>query len=175
MRVVLDVPYVDTTAAELGFALGLSELPAVHVLDLPDALGPGSQLQLRLLGASHQVVLTTPAGLVSETVACRPDVTGRLPTNPVTRPYGDGGGAYAFTATVTRLAGADFDARVRALAARAGDPRTVVGEFPGAPGALTVIAADVGAGGVAWRTAHAYPQTRELVLTRTRVTIGGPR
>ncbi len=58
------------------------------------------------------------------------------------------------------------------LAARvAADPRGLVGVFGADPGALTALrAAPLGAGeGVAWETWHAYPQSGELVRTRSEV------
>lgn len=79
MLVTLDVPYVDTAATDLSFALGLDEQPALHVLDLGEAAGPGTRLQMRLLGASHQVLLDTPDGRISETVACLPGKDAVLP------------------------------------------------------------------------------------------------
>ncbi|MEU1605522.1 DUF2617 family protein, partial [Micromonospora matsumotoense] len=61
MLVSLDTPYVDTCAADLSLALGGPERPALHVRDL--TLPGGIRLRLRLLGASHQVVLAAPVGL----------------------------------------------------------------------------------------------------------------
>lgn len=140
----LDTPYADTTAGDLSFALGLPELPALHTLRLPG-------LELRLLGASHQVVWTTVDGeRLVETVACLP---GRDPHLP---PAMDGPG-YAFTSRVEPLAHAPL---WRDLAA---DPRALVGLFPGDPDAVTALRAEERG----WRTWHAYPQTGELVTTQT--------
>jgi hypothetical protein len=140
----LDTPYADTTAGDLSFALGLPELPALHVLRLPG-------LELRLLGASHQVVWTTVDGeRCVETVACLP---GREPHLPSTM---DSPG-YAFASGVEPLSMAP---RWRELAA---DPHALVGVFPGVPDAVTALRVDEGG----WRTWHAYPQTGELVTTRT--------
>ncbi|WP_328341471.1 DUF2617 family protein [Micromonospora sp. NBC_00421] len=66
MLVSLDTPYVDTCAADLSLALGGPQRPALHVRDL--TLPGGIRLRLRLLGASHQVVLTAPAGLADTNV-----------------------------------------------------------------------------------------------------------
>jgi hypothetical protein len=139
--VTLDTPYADTTAADLRFALDLPELPALATLTLDT--GPHRRLELRLLGASHQVVLHTPAGRLTETVACLPAAADGLPRRLV-RPD------YAFRAEIRRLRGT---LNARALA----------GEFPGSPDALTVIAAE----GTTWWTVHAYPQSGEIVRTRT--------
>ncbi|MEU7979003.1 DUF2617 family protein [Micromonospora sp. NPDC049081] len=63
MLVSLDTPYVDTCAADLSLALGGPERPALHIRDV--TLPGGVRLRLRLLGASHQVVLTTPTGFTT--------------------------------------------------------------------------------------------------------------
>ncbi|BCB90254.1 DUF2617 family protein [Phytohabitans suffuscus] len=146
MLVRLDTPYADTTAGDLSFALGLPELPALHVLRLPG-------LELRLLGASHQVIWTTVDGeRCVETVACLPGRDPRLP------PAVDSPG-YAFSSTVEPLPGVP---PWRELAA---DPRALVGVFPGDPNAVTALRAQESG----WCTWHAYPQTGELVTTRTRL------
>ncbi|MDQ7903828.1 DUF2617 family protein [Phytohabitans sp. ZYX-F-186] len=144
MLVRLDTPYADTTAGDLSFALGLPELPALHVLRLPG-------LELRLLGASHQVLWTTVDGERSvETVACLP---GRDPHLPSAM---DSPG-YRFESTVGQL---PAEPLWRELAA---DPRALVGVFPGDPNAVTALRAQERG----WCTWHAYPQTGELVTTRT--------
>jgi hypothetical protein len=155
----LDIPYADTTAADLSFALGLPALPALHVLAVPAA-----GLELRLLGASHQVVL---AGRCVETVACLPGRAPHLPAAVDDPVFG-----YRFTAEVRRLAPADMAAEVAAITTRlAGDSDGLIGVFPGDPYAVTGLLArvDPAAGTVGWRTWHAYPQTGELVVTATEV------
>src|SRR4051812_50215599 len=67
----LDVPYADTGAHMLSFALGLAPQDALAVLPVERG---GLRIELRLLGASHQVL----AGPVSETGACLPG-SGPLP------------------------------------------------------------------------------------------------
>ncbi|MGC5410348.1 DUF2617 family protein, partial [Streptomyces sp. DT225] len=69
MLTTLHTAYSDTRAADLAWALGREPLPALAVLDLELA---GATLQLRLLGASHQVLLEEEQGSCSETVACMP-------------------------------------------------------------------------------------------------------
>jgi hypothetical protein len=153
--VSIDAPYADTTAGDLCFALGLPEQPALHVLDLPPV-----GLRLRLLGASHQVVL---AGRCIETVAC-------LPGRPPSLPASVQDGAYRFAAAVYRLDRAAMSRAVARLRDRlAGDPYALVGVFPGDRDAVTALRARAGAGRTRWRTWHAYPQTGELVATRTEV------
>jgi hypothetical protein len=153
--VSIDAPYADTTAGDLSFALGLPEQPALHVLEIPP-IG----LRLRLLGASHQVVL---AGRCIETVAC-------LPGRPPSLPASVRDGAYRFAAAVHRLDPAALSRAVARLRDRlAGDPYALVGVFPGDRDAVTALRARAGTGWTRWRTWHAYPQTGELVATRTEV------
>jgi len=156
MLVAIDIPYADTTAADLGFALGLAPQPALYTLDV--SLG-GITLQLRLLGASHQVI----AGDLSETVACLPGVRRALPSAM------EGGGGYRFEAATERLSDKDFEARVADLRALVGAADTgLLGVFPGGPLAVTAMLAEPATGGgIGWRTWHAYPQTGELVRTAT--------
>ncbi|BCL15002.1 DUF2617 family protein [Micromonospora sagamiensis] len=174
MLVSLDAPYVDTSAADLSLAFGGPELPALYVLDLD--LPGGRRIRLRLLGASHQVLLRGPAPagtpdpvVLAETVACLP---GRRPDLPSTvHEPADG---YSFSATVLRPEPGGLSSRVAALRTElADDPYALVGVFPGDPDAVTALAVvpDSGSDSVRWRTWHAYPQTNELVLTETVVTL----
>jgi len=167
--VTLDTPYADTTAADLSFTLGSPELPALHVLDLARSGHDG--LTLRLLGASHQVVLRGVGRQIIETVACLP---GRRPALPST--VDDEASDYRFIARVLRLRPAELSSRVAALRHElADDPYALVGIFPGDPDAATALRADTavagGRAGSGWRTWHAYPQTGELVETETVVMV----
>lgn len=166
MLVTLVAPYVDTCATDLSLALDDAPRPALHVLqvDLPGAV----QVRLRLLGASHQVMLRAPGTELTETVACLP---GRRPDLP-DRIHDESTG-YRFTATVLRPGDEGLRERVAALRADlADDPYALVGVFPGDVDAVTALAVRPGrsGGALGWRTWHAYPQTRELVLTETVVT-----
>ncbi|MEO3775722.1 DUF2617 family protein [Micromonospora sp. B11E3] len=167
MLVTLDAPYVDTRAADLSLALDDAERPALHVLDLD--LPAGLRLRLRLLGASHQVVLRAAGAELTETVACLP---GRPPELPAT--LLDAANGYRFAATVLRPPPGELSDRVGALRAElAGDPYALVGVFPGDVDAVTALAVrpDPPGGTVGWHTWHAYPQTNELVLTETVVSL----
>jgi hypothetical protein len=88
MLTTLQTAYTDTRAGDLAWCLGKDELPALAVLDreLPGTAAvaaapaaPGVRVQLRLLGASHQVILDSPRGRCSETVACMPGSSAPLP------------------------------------------------------------------------------------------------
>lgn len=167
MLVTLDAPYVDTSAADLSLALDDVEHPALHVLDLD--LPGGVHVRLRLLGASHQVVLRAPGAALTETVACLP---GRRPDLPGT--VHDERTGYRFTATVLRPEDGGLRDRVAALRADlADDPYALVGVFPGDVDAVTALSVrpDPPGGALGWRTWHAYPQTNELVLTETVVAL----
>lgn len=197
MLVTVDAPYVDTAACDLSHQLGGPLRPALHVLDLPlvdprpgppsgagapvrqAAGGPAPStapwaLRLRLLGASHQVVVDAPAGRLVETVACLPGRRAALPAAAE-----DAGTGYRFTARVLRLAPRTLRDQVADLRRElADDERALVGVFPGDPEALTALHAVAaradapgGSAEIAWRTWHAYPQTGELVQTATTITV----
>lgn len=159
------VPYVDTSAAALGLWLDLPRQPALESLSVEVG---GLALELRVLGASHQVVA---GGALTETVACLPGLGGaELPT---ARERVAGGLRHAFSSRVERLDADALRARAAELRARClGDPRALCGVFPGSPDAVTAIGcgpADGAGRGVAWWTAHVYPGTGEVVTTESLV------
>lgn len=158
MRARIETRFADSRAADLSLAYGLRPLPALGTHQV--TLG-GMTLELRVLGASHQVVL----GSFSETVACLPDHPGALPAEE-SRVVGDY--TVRFSASCDRPA--DFAATVsRIVADCAADPHSLVAEFPGSPLAVTALSARAVAGGVGWETWHAYPQAGELVWTSSVV------
>lgn len=163
--VPVSVPFADTRARDLAWSLERPPLPALAARSV--LLG-GTEVELRVLGASHQVVLPGAAGTV-ETVACLPDRDGELPASAA--PDVPGLASYAFTSTVERLTGAELERRVRALVDRLDDrPAALAAAFPGSPSAVTALdAASPAPGHLHWRTWHAYPQAGELVCTRTRI------
>lgn len=170
MPTALSAPFADTSAADLAWTLDAPELPAL--LTRTRGLA-GYRVELRVLGASHQVVLSAPSGgapLLTETVACLPGAGGGLPGRA--GPPVAGLASYDFTSSVATPARAAFAEQVeRVRAAVEGDPRGVVAAFPGDPQAITALLPEaLPAGGVRWRTWHAYPQTRELVTTVTTCT-----
>lgn len=156
MLASLETPYADTRAEALSFQLGLPPLPALAVLPVERA---GVRVELRLLGASHQVF----AGPVSETVACLPGRPGPLPGGVRTA---IGEWSYDFRTEIETYEDDErFGTAVDALCARlAARDDALTGRFPGSPHAVTALALETGPG---WRTWHAYPQTREIVVTRT--------
>lgn len=169
MLTTLDTSYTDTRAADLAWCLGREPLPALAVLDL--RLG-SSLLQLRLLGASHQVLLEEKDGDCSETVACLPGSTTPLPLGVSTLV---GGREYEFAARVETLSRGSFAGRAQELLALVADhPHGLAGTFPGSPHAFTAMLAQRHEGRVGWRTWHAYPQEGRLVATRTRMGVRVP-
>lgn len=163
MRALITAPFADSRAADLSLAYGLDRLPALGTHHVER---PGVRLELRVLGASHQVVVEAGDARWSETVACLPGRDGgALPAREDT--VLDGLPA-RFEARYLQLAPAVLAARVRALRDRCEEhPHALVGTFPGSPLAATAVLVDPRASG--WRTWHAYPQTGELVETRSVV------
>ncbi|MCU1672823.1 MAG: hypothetical protein JWN77_936 [Frankiales bacterium] len=151
----LVVPYVDTRAAGLSWWLGEAPEPLATLrLD---------GLELRLLGASHQVVASVGAAAVAEVVACRPGTAGALP-GAAARTVD--GADYRFASTTTSYDGPGLTRVAAALRRRhAADERSLVGAFPGSPDALTVLSARPLRTGWAWRTWHVYPGSGEVVRT----------
>ncbi|WP_019629552.1 DUF2617 family protein [Actinomadura atramentaria] len=141
---------------------------SAHSSGGPSVDAPGGwSVEFRLLGASHQVVV----GGLSETVACLAGAGAPLPAR---HDAVEGPLAYAFRARTERHADdAAFARAVAAVrAAHDGRPDALTGAFPGDPHAVTVLAPDPpDAAGIGWRTWHAYPQTREIVMTASRLAV----
>ena len=158
----LEVPYLDAAASQLVWELGAPPQPAVASARVD--LGAGRRLDVRLLGASHQVLVLDAAGAVacSELVACRPGVAGSLP--PAAH-HCDGRLDYGFTSTVRRLDASALAGVAAELRGRARGANVLAATFPGSPDALTAV--EVTSTG--WRTWHLYPQAGEVVETVTTV------
>ncbi|WP_165367637.1 DUF2617 family protein [Phytoactinopolyspora endophytica] len=169
MLATLDVPYVDTTAEELVWTLDHPTEQALARAVIPLTL-PGARLELRILGASHQVVLDWEHGTILETVACLP---GRPPELPAEADRRIGGRRYRFRARVEEMAPADLHEQVGVLRRRAdldGDGgRMVLAEFPSHPDAVTALSAGSDDPGVSWVTWHVYPNSGQIVTTSTEV------
>lgn len=158
----LEVPFLDAAASQLIWELGAPPQPALASARVE--LGAGCRLDVRLLGASHQVLLVDAAGAVvcSELVACRPGETGSLP--PVAR-HADDRLDYGFTSSVRRLDTSGLAGVAAGLRDRARCPQVLAATFPGSPDALTAVEVTP----TGWRTWHLYPQAGEVVETRTTV------
>ncbi|WP_405804685.1 DUF2617 family protein [Streptomyces sp. NBC_01187] len=167
MLTILKTAYTDTRAGDLAWALGREPLPALACRDLEL---DGAHVQLRLLGASHQVLLDEGYGSCSETVACMPGSSTPLPLG-VSKRFG--AWEYEFAACVETLSPGSFTGRAQELLALVADhPNGLAGTFPGAPHAFTALLVQRHEGQVRWRTWHSYPQEGRLVSTRTRVAAG---
>ncbi|WP_254897853.1 DUF2617 family protein [Kitasatospora sp. NA04385] len=177
MLTTLQTSYTDTRAGDLAWQLGGEPLPALAVRDLrldgacsaPNGLR--GTLQLRLLGASHQVVLAAGPGDCLETVACLP---GRRTPLPARVAEQVAGWEYEFAARIEELPPYVFEARAQELLALVeGHPRALAGVFPGDPSAFTALVAHCEDRRVHWRTWHAYPQEGRLVCTRSSLSLPG--
>lgn len=169
MLTTLRTSYTDTRAGDLAWCLGKDPLPALAVLDVEvgDGLRLRAKVELRLLGASHQVLVDAGRGACSETVACMPGSRAPLPFGVARRV---GAWDYEFAARIETLSQGSFAGRAQELLALVADhPHGLAGTFPGDPHAFTAMLVQCVDGGVRWRTWHAYPQEGRLVTTRTRV------
>jgi len=139
------------------------------------------EIEVRILGASHQILAraTEDGGLICrETVACREDAQGPLPT--ATERELDNGYHYELRCTTRAISSEDFPAWVAALRDYAGSQTgATVAAFPAVPDAVTAVVVEplpARLGGVLWRTWHTYPDRAgggEVVATRT-VLYGAP-
>lgn len=164
MLTTVHTAYTDTRAADLAWVLGEGPLPALATLDLELA---GTHVQLRVLGASHQVLLDCCGATCSETVACLPGSNAPLPLGVSKRL---GGFEYEFAARIERLGHGSFSGRAQELLDLVAEhPHGIAATFPGDPNAFTALLAQRCGDQVHWRTWHAYPQEGQLVATRTRV------
>ncbi|MFI7243062.1 DUF2617 family protein [Streptomyces qinglanensis] len=164
MLTTLNTAYTDTRAHDLAWDLGRAPLPALACMDVEL---DGTHVQLRLLGASHQVLLGDEYGGCCETVACLPGSSTPLPLGVSKRFTG---WEYEFAARVERLSPSSFSGRAQELLALVADhPNGFAGTFPGAPSAFTALLVQRHEGQIRWRTWHSYPQEGSLVSTRTRV------
>jgi hypothetical protein len=150
--VELELPFVDARASDLALTLGEPAAPALQVLA---ATVNGIEVELRVLGCSHQVL----AQDLSETVACRPGAEGDLPALAEDGPY-------RFKARVEPLTATRA---ATLLAGMRDDPNALVAVFPGPKDAFTGMRVYPVPGGAGWVTWHAYPQTGELVCTRSHL------
>lgn len=162
----LVVPYRDTRAEQLCWSLSLPVQPALAVRG-GVRLG-GLVLELRLLGASHQVVVWAEGGaapLCVETVACLPGLAEPLREREA---RALSGGGYVWESATLEMSGPAFERAVeRVRRAVRANPDSLAGCYPGAPGALTAVLPEAAPSGVRWSTWHSYPQDGRLVRTRT--------
>lgn len=160
MIVDLAVPFKDSHAGQLSFSLHAPRLPAEHV---QQCVVDRFEIELRVLSASHQIVVRHADGELIETVACLPG-DGSLPRR---RRTCRGALTHEIVSRTSQHEATELHRIVARLVARAqtGD-RVLVGRFPGSSDAITAIELQDGAPG-GWQTWHAYPDRGELVWTRS--------
>ncbi|HEX2143968.1 MAG TPA: DUF2617 family protein [Glycomyces sp.] len=165
------MPFVDVSAASLTFR---PDAPSMPVLDRMERDAGPLRLSLRLLGASHQAVVATPDGLISETLAYRSDLGPDLPEAFSQRV---GSWRHRYECAVETLTIARLREQVRALRDRAmmrtTEPDLLVGVFGEDSDALTALEV-TGTAPLSWRTVHTYPQHGEIVTTRSTVEAAPP-
>lgn len=126
----------------------------------------GVDVQARLLPTGFQVV----AGPCVETVAQLENRPGPLPYH-LGRELG--GWSYAFTADVYRRDYADFTRAVAFLRRYlTGRDDALAASFPGRQDVLCGVLVRQVRRGLEWRGWHTFPDTRQVVSTRSRLLIG---
>ena len=160
----LEVLPRDVDAGALGLLLDAPPPPALAELVLR---GPGGDLVLGVIGASHTVVATAGRARLTEQVSCDAVAAGGRPLPPALRRTTAG---YRMTSRRTPASPAALAATAAGLRARAADaPDWLCGAFPGDDAALTALTgAALPGGGWTWRTWHLYPDPEEGVIVTTR-------
>jgi hypothetical protein len=172
----LPVAFADARAADLRLHLGLPPQPALASRAVD---GNGWTAELRILGASHQVLVEQGERVVwSETVACHlPDAGARLVPLPGRHRIGSD---YEFRSRVVRLEPADFRSMVEDLLRHhagkdEGEGPGLCACFPGDELGATALRLDPHDGRqgpwLRWRTWHTYPRTGEVVTTSSRAAL----
>ncbi|MFC3998981.1 DUF2617 family protein [Nocardiopsis sediminis] len=167
-------PFVDTRAADLSWTIGHPPIAPLAARTVDPLVG-GPRVELRILGASHQVLVEAAGpGWLTETVACLPGTDGGLPAQA--SPAVHGVRHYDFASSVRRLAPKAFAAQAQKTArAVAAHPCGLLATFPGSPDAITGLVVRADGHALLWRSWHAYPQTGELVTTTTSLDPRGTR
>lgn len=175
----LAVAYADTRAEELSYALDLPFQPALAARTVAF---DGLSVELRILGYSHQVVVSGRDGevVLTETVARLSQPAGVESTRVGALPEAhdelrEAGGAgrlrYSIDSSVTPLS--ELAGVEELMLELDGAEHAVLGVFPGHPHAFTGLLAAPAPTGAQWRSWHAYPATDELVSTSSRL-VGEP-
>lgn len=167
-------PYADARASDLRLALGPTELnrlrPALATRPGPRFLD--FTTELRVLGASHQIALIGADWVWTETLAFGASSEPALPSE--SRTLIAPGLLHDMTIAVKReLSRTQFSHRADEIdrQCRAHDTSLAV-RFAGDALAFTAIGASGDAEGLRWETWHLYPESREIMASSTRITIG---
>lgn len=156
----LDVPYVDTSAGELVWTL---DHPQVRPLTAHRVSLPGGDVELRVLGASHQVILRQDAAMLIETVACLPGVEPYLPETADRPTHGR---TYTFESRVVDVTVRELRQQVSELHR---DDDVFLAAFPAERDAVTALRLDDDPRAVRWHSWHVYPRSKQIVRTTTEV------
>lgn len=167
----LMVAYRDVGASDLRLRLGA---PIRVGLTTRTMAAEGWTVQLRILAASHQVVLDRDDAATrtfTETVSCDMNVDDPGQRLPVDLATDVSGAHYRCRATVQRFDSSRFDSEVETLLADLADqPGAFAATYPGRPLAATALRACIGNDRVvSWQTWHTYPQSGEVVFTDSRL------
>ncbi|ACU77232.1 conserved hypothetical protein [Catenulispora acidiphila DSM 44928] len=175
----LSVPYRDVRASELSWSLDAPDQPPLHSGRHPVG---GLDVEVRILGASHQILVRTAGHgllLCRETVACRDAAPGPLPI-AIERELDDGY-HYEVRCEVREVDTGHFPAWASALRDYADAlPDATIAVFPASPDAVTAVVVEPlpsGLHGVLWRTWHTYPHAGgggDVVATRTVLYLAPP-
>lgn len=161
--------FIDSRAADLALTLEADDQPALAIRGGRLA---AFDVELRLLGASHQVVVNGAGLRLRETVACLPGVDPFLPSQWECEDYSFRAGVsahdeQALHTFIDRLGDQIRTANDRSLG--------LIGSYPGQPLAVTAVRArlDASLPILRWETWHTYPQSGEIVYTTS--TLADPR
>lgn len=162
---ILDVPFKDTAAEQLRVAFDgqVPDTLCEAVISHPDGKTP--PLTLGVLGASHVVFVGKRKNpCFTEEISCT--ATHGVPLS---------GAGVMVKARVENLSPEAFAQRANALQREfgAGHPHSVVAEFPGSPGALTVLSAEPIEQGYRWDTWHGYPPGQLVWTSNTWTAVAG--
>lgn len=170
----LPVAYRDACAADLVLTL---DLPRQEALAARTVSTSGWTVELRILGASHQVLVSHgDSAACSETVACRTGDHHPSDASLVRRHQLRGSVVdHHFTSRTIRLRPAAFRRRVEGLlAVLARSTLGLCGRFPGDPWATTGLRLEsAGPRKLRWSGWHSYPETGEVVTTSSRLVLHG--
>ena len=164
------IDFVDTRADQLVYSLDEPRItPVLARVFTFTHVGVPLEVELAVLGCSHQVTVRLEGReWVRETLACLPD---REPWVPSTSSHTLArGGQLTFDSTVVKPA--DFLSEVSRIESQLADSYAQCSvKFPGQPGAVTALACSASRNGLVWRTWHCYPQSSEVVETRSVLSV----
>lgn len=164
------IDFVDTRADQLVYSLDEPRITPVLARDFTFThVGVPLEVELAVLGCSHQITVRSAGHeWVRETLACLPDHEPWVPStssHTLAR-----GGQLTFDSTVVKPA--HFLSEVGCIEKGLADSYAQCSVmFPGQPGAVTALTCSASSNGLVWRTWHCYPQSGEVVKTRSVLSV----